>query len=113
KPRAKTIAGLARLAVADSIGQDDEVTGRVEQLAGAKQLAAERAREKPRAAPAGAMKNQHRIADNTGRVAAWRADRPIVKGERRERLPRLKLEIPRDVVGFKRSRNLGGCGGGD
>ena len=41
KSRPKAVARPARLPVADPVRQDDEVTGRVEQLAGPEQLAAE------------------------------------------------------------------------
>ena len=45
KARVQAVARLARLSVADAVRQDDEVARRVEQLAGAEQLAAERLRQ--------------------------------------------------------------------
>ena len=48
KPRVQAVARLARFAVADAVGQDDEVARGVEQLAGAEQLAAEGLRQERR-----------------------------------------------------------------
>ena len=50
EPRAQAVARLARLAVADVVGQDDEVLRGVERLAGAEQLAGEAVGEELRAA---------------------------------------------------------------
>ena len=51
KPRVQAVARLARLAVADAVRQDDEISRGVEQLARPEQLAAEGLREKPAPVP--------------------------------------------------------------
>ena len=60
--RAQPVAGLGGFAVADAVGQHDEVLRRVERLARAEQLARELRPQELRAAAAGAVADEHRIA---------------------------------------------------
>jgi hypothetical protein len=59
----QAVAGPARLAVADAIGEDDEVPGRVQQPALAEELAREVRSEEPAPAAGRAMKDEHGVGD--------------------------------------------------
>src|SRR5439155_15690569 len=96
KARVQAVARLARLPVADAVGQDDEVARGVEELTGAEELAAKGPRQKARARAAGAVKNEHGVADDARRVAPRRADRPVVQSQLGERLAGAEAEIARD-----------------
>ena len=73
KPRAQAVARLARLAVADVVGQHDEVARDVEQLAGPEQLAGKAGADELRARSARAVHDQHGVAHDTLRVLPRRA----------------------------------------
>ena len=85
KPRVQAVARLARFAVADAVGQDDEVARRIEHLARAEQLAAEGTRQEARAGSAGAVQDQDRIAHDARGVAPRRAERSVVQFQRGQR----------------------------
>ena len=65
KLRAQAVAGLGGLAVADAVGQHDEVARGVERLARAKQLAGELGPDELRAAAAGAVPDEHGVAHDS------------------------------------------------
>ena len=104
KARVQAVARLARLSVADAVGQDDEVARRVEHLPCAEQLAAEGLRQERAAGAAGAVQDHHRVPHDAGRVALRRADRPVVQVQRWERFAGPEPEIADDEIAFDRGR---------
>ncbi len=102
--RVQAVARLARLAVTDAVGQDDEVPRGVERLSGAEQLAAERRATESLHRSAGAVQNHHRVAHDAARVAPRRADRPVMQLQRGQRFAGPELEIAQREVAFNGRR---------
>ena len=84
--------------------------GFIEELAGAKELPAEGLRQKPLTTAAGAMKNEHRVADDTRRVPPRRPDGAVVQAELGQRLARREREVADDEVAFDRGLIIRGLG---
>ena len=81
KVHAQPIGGLGGPAVTNVVREDDVVGRGVERLAGPVQLGEERVEELAAGTP-GAVQDQYRVADVTGRVPAGRPQREIVELER-------------------------------
>ena len=107
EPRVQAVARLARLAVADAVGKDDEVLRGVEQLSGAEQLAAECARQEPCARAAGAVHDHDGVLDHARGVTVRRADRAVVQCHRRQRLATRERKSVDDEVAFDRGGEVG------
>ena len=90
---ALAVRRLGRLAMADGIGQDDEVLGRVERLARAEQFAAECRRQHARRGAGGAMQHQHRLA-------AGCTDRGVAQLQFGHHLAGVELEVACDPAGL-------------
>src|SRR5204863_9362463 len=104
---------FARLAVSDSVRQHDEVARRIENLASAEELTREGLREKSRSGSTGAVKDQHGVAHDAGRVALRRADGPVMEVQLGQALAAAEREVVRDEVSFDRCRVLRRmCGSG-
>src|SRR5581483_8919539 len=98
KVRVQTIARLARLSVADAVGQNDVVTRRIQKLPLAEQFARKLRPDEIAAVAGGAVEYQDRIADDTLGVASRRANRAVMNAQLGQRLPALKMEILDDVI---------------
>ena len=85
--RAQPVARLARLPVADPVGQHDVVPRRVEHLPGPEQLAAEGSAEKCAARPTGSVQHHHRVSDHAGVIANRLAECDVVQAQLRQRSP--------------------------
>ena len=102
------VARLARPAVADAVGQHDEIARRVENLAGTEQLATEGRGEKSAGGAARAMADQHRVAHDALRVFARRAERDVMDSQLGQRFAGDEFEVLGDEVAL----HTLGCGGG-
>ena len=102
KPRAETVARLRRLAVADPVGQHDEIPLGVEQLSGAEEDARECFREELGAAPARAVQDEDRVA------AVRLAQRAVMDAQLGKGLARGELEAPQDVIALGNGRRRSG-----
>src|SRR5262249_42036712 len=100
--RAQPVARLAGLAVADAVRQDDVVARCIQELARAEQNAAKSVGEKLRARAAGAVKHQHRVADDAALVALRLSQGCIVQLQLRKRLPALETKISNDEIALFR-----------
>ncbi len=98
---ALAVRRLGRLSMADGIGNDDEVLGRVERLAGAEQFAAECRRQHARRGAGGAMQHQHRLA-------AGCTDRGVAQLQFGHHLAGVELEVACDPAGLLGGRKLRG-----
>src|SRR5688500_7039217 len=108
KFHAQTVAWLARAAVADVVGKDDEILFRVERLALAKQAAAIGRAEEPAAAAAGTVQDQDAVAHHAVAVFPRRANGAVVNPYFRQPLAAAEHEVARDEVTFNRSRKRRG-----
>ncbi len=70
EPGVEAVARLARLAVADSVRQDDVEPRRVERLAGLEQLAGELGTDELGAAPGGPVEDEHGVGHHAVRIPA-------------------------------------------
>ena len=102
--RAKSVTGLARLAVTDVVRRDDVELRGVERLPRPEQLAGERAAGELRAGAARPVHHQDGVADDALRVLLRRAPRPVMHLQLRERLARCEPEVRNDEI------RLGGAG---
>src|SRR5262249_40019354 len=94
-----TVAGLGRSAVAEVVGQDDEVTRRVERPAGAEQLGGEQVARPALAdqtAPlaAGAVQDEDGVADHSLLVPLGRAHGPVMDTHFRQLFAGRESEVP-------------------
>jgi hypothetical protein len=88
----KAVARLARLAVPNVVGKDDEVSGRVQQLPGTKENTAKlRGQESASAAPS-AVEDEYGISHYPSRIPARRPERAAVKLQFGHFLTALKAE---------------------
>jgi hypothetical protein len=81
EPGVEPVARLARPPVPDPVREHDEIARSVEQAAPAIQLARELGPQELLAAPAGAVQDQHGVADDTLAVPPYATERPIVQAE--------------------------------
>src|ERR1700680_4298000 len=86
KCRMQGVARLARLSVADAIGENDEIAARIERLAGAEQRAGEFRPNELRAASTRSVQDQDRVAHYPLRITLRRADGAVMKAELWQRL---------------------------
>ena len=96
----QAVGRLRRSAMADRVGQNDEIFARVERRAGAEQFAGELRREQAFGGAAGAVQDHDRLARRL-------ADGGVVQAQLRHHLAGVKFEIPRDPIGFLRCRIIG------
>src|SRR5262245_42416900 len=104
KSRAQAAAGLRRLAVADAIGQDDEILRRVEHLPGAEEPASELVRQKARARAPRAVQDENGVARDARSVALQLAYRAVMQLQFGQRLSAVEFEIADDEIALDRSR---------
>ncbi len=102
KARTQAVAGLARTAVPDAIGKDEEVARRVEQLPRAEQDARELVAQKGLPSPTRAMQEQHRVPRDPRRVAGQCAERSVVQPQLRQPLAALEGEVVDQEVALHR-----------
>src|SRR5262245_4667473 len=81
KPRVHSVARLARLAMADAVGKDDEVARGVERRAGAVEDPGEVRAQELRAGARGAVENEHGVRRATAGVLSERAKREVMESE--------------------------------
>src|SRR5258708_4480409 len=103
----QAVAGLRRFSVANAVRQDDEITRRVEKLAGTEEHSCKLRLKELLAATSGAVENQNRVRDMALRVARGIPQRPIVQPQFGQRFGRAEFEIVRDEIAFCRGRS--GC----
>src|SRR5262252_6635049 len=94
--------------MADSVGQNDEVLRRVEQLSGPKKDVAKNGSKKLRSGAARAMSNQHGVLRCTRTVSFQRANRAVVHFQFRQSLAAAKVKILNDVITFDGRRVVSG-----
>ncbi len=100
KAGVEAVAGLAGFSVADVVGQDDEVLGRVEQLAGTEEHAGEYRPQKSRSAAAGAVKDEDGVGGVSAGVFDRLAERGVVDADFGEGLAGLEMEVVDDEIAF-------------
>src|SRR6185437_2528278 len=101
-------AGLARLSVADLVGQDNVVARDVERLARAVEGAGENRAQELMPGAAGAVDDEHGVVHHSGCVLAGRAQGRIVQVQARQRFAVVELEVADGVVALGRGPNHGG-----
>ena len=107
---AEAVGGLAGLAVADVVGEDDEVFGDVEGLAGAEEDVGEDRVEEGVSVAAGAVEEEDGVIDVAGGVAVRRAEGEVVEFELRDGLAGAEVEVRDDVGAVLRGPQwAGGC----
>ena len=111
KARMQAIARLGRLAVAEPVGHDDEVLGRIEGLPRGEELArkehaAIRRLGEAGTAAAGAVPDQHHVRGPPGSVARDGAERAVVDAQFREHVAGGEPEVARHEVGFGEFRRI-------
>ncbi len=79
--RVQAVGGLGRLAVADAVGEHDEIARRVEQAAGREQHLRELRPDEVLALAAGAVQDHHRIDHMAGGVAPRGPEGGVVNPE--------------------------------
>src|ERR1700720_13942 len=104
KSRVQAVARLARLPVANAIGENDEIAARIERLAGAEQRSGEFRPNELRAASARSMQDEDRVAHYPLRIALRRADRAEMKAGLRQLLIGCEAKILDDEIALR------GCG---
>jgi hypothetical protein len=118
---AEAVGRLTGLTVADVVGEDDEVPGNVEGLAGAEEDGGEDRVKQRVGAAAGTVQQQDGIVGMALGVAVQRPEREVVEVRIRERLPGAEAEVmdveasvPDGPVsrGVLRLRNLSSSGNG-
>ena len=108
KLRMHAVTGFARLAVAEVVGQDDEVLLGIEQLTFAEQLAGESGHIELFSTAGGAMHDEHCITDHALFVALRLAHRAVVDFQFRQRGAVVEMEIVNDVIALGWRRIFGG-----
>ncbi len=94
----------------DVVGEDDEVLLRIERLPFAEQPSRVVGAEKPSAAAAGAVQDQHAVAHDAVGVLPRRPDGPVVNLHFGQALAAREREITRDEIAFDRCGKRGaGC----
>ncbi len=106
KASPQSVTRLARLAVPDGVWHDDEVPRRIERLAGAEQFAGKPRSDKLRTGAAGAMDDQHGVADASAGVPLWSAHRAVVQPQLRQHLAGREAEVADDVIRLGDDRRL-------
>src|SRR5215510_3230035 len=95
---AQAITRLRRSAASDAVRHDDEIFRRIERLAGAEQLVAERGPQPVGPAAAGPVQQDYAVDDFARRIALFRSERPVVQLELREYFATGKDEVLDDEV---------------
>ena len=94
---AEAVGGLAGLAVADVVGEDDEELGDVERLAGAEEDVGEDRVEQRVGATAGAMEEQDGVIGMSSAIAAWLAESEVVELQLGKGFAATEVEVFDDV----------------
>ncbi len=110
--RAQAVAGLARLAMADAVAQDDVVTRRVQHAARPEQLAGKLRPQELGAAAAGAVRDQHGVVHHASRVALRRADGAVMNAQFGQFFTGRELEILEMEIALDRRGIVGRAGSG-
>src|SRR5258705_10775387 len=86
--------------MAQAIGKDDEVFGRVEQLSWSKKNIRESSIQQTASGAARAVANPYRVLGHAGTVCFQSADGAVVHIQFRQRFAALKTKILDDVIAF-------------
>ena len=103
----EAVAGLARLAVTDAVGKDQEEPLGIEQAARPKQLAGETRAHILCPAAAGAVEDEDGVADDALGVALRLAERAVMESQLGERLAGGEAEVLNDKIALRRRGDLG------
>jgi hypothetical protein len=101
--------------MAEVVGNDDEITPGIERLPWTEELRSKHVSHtanEVNAVAAGAMEDEHCVADDAVAVALRLADRRVMNPHLREDVAGEKSEIPDDVVAFDRRRIVSAKRGG-
>ena len=91
----------------DAIGENDEISTRVERLPGTEQRAREFGPNELRAASTRSMQDEDRVAHYPLRIALRRAERAVMKAKLRQFLIGCEAEIPDDEIALRGRGILG------
>ena len=100
----QAVAGLARVSVADPVGQYDEVAAGIERLSGSEQFAGEFGAHQAHPAAAGTVQDQHGVAHHPMGILARGAKGAVMDAQLRQRLPGGEGEVPRGEIPLVRRR---------
>src|SRR5262249_10230004 len=98
------VGGLGGLSVADPVGDDDVVPGRVEELTRAEEDPGEVLREEPPSGSGRPVQDEDGVADDSLRVLSRGAERPVVDPQLRQRLAAGEVEVLQDAIAGSRLR---------
>ena len=108
---AEAVRGPGALAVADVIGEDQEVARDVERLAGAEEHVGEDAVEERMRVAAGAVQEEHGVVDLACAVVVRRAEGQIVQLQLGQGFTGAEAEVLRGVVAGRAMVQLGFAAG--
>ncbi len=98
----QAVAGLAGFSVPDIVGENEKISGGIEQPAPPKKFAREFRPQKLRAAPGGAVQNQNGVADDALVVGLRRTEGAIMQSQFRKSLPGVKMKIADGIIALRR-----------
>src|SRR3954462_14338486 len=104
KARTQTVAGFGRTAVTDVVGQDDEITRRIEWLPGAEQDTGKVLCQELTARTTGPVQDQDSIADAAIFVPPRSTKSAVINFELGELLSTLELKTADNEISFFRLR---------
>ena len=107
KPRMQAVAWFTGIAVADIVGQGQEVAPRVEGLLFAEELPGETVGEKTGAGAAGPVEDENRIIRFPRGIAMQRPDGPVVDAQFRQRFAAIEFEVAEGEVALDRFGIIG------
>src|SRR5579859_1894325 len=105
KMRVHSVARLGRFPVSNSIRQNHKIFRHVERLPRPVQFICKLRRQELRTRSARPMKNQNGVRHSSLRIPLRRPQRPVMQLQLRQRFPRPKLEIVRNVIAFFHNEN--------
>ncbi len=108
----RPVAGLARVAMADSIGQHDEEARRIQSLAWPEQLAGKFRPDEISTVARRAMEDQYGVGNDSVAITSGLAESAIVNPQLRERLSRGEHKSLEGAVTLDRHRVLRGASRG-
>src|SRR5579862_3207115 len=104
--RVHSIAGLGGSSVADSVGKNNEITIRVEQLSGSEQNTGKGGVRKSLSGAGGSVQHQYGVGDAPGGIANRPAVGSIVQPHLRQRLARAEVKVVCHEIPFGRFQNI-------
>ena len=112
----QAVGGLGAIALADVVGEDEEVPGDVERLAGTEEDVGEDGVQQRVALATGAVQQKDGVIHVAGGIAMRSTEREVVESELGKRFASAEAEVMRDVeLVFDRPLRLRallrGCGG--